>query len=389
MIANKTFAEIITFTRSSVARYFNNSGLMVQAAADEPRFEYDPITLVARGIKIEPARTNIMTFSQDFSNAVWVKATRTATLTTVAAPDGTTNSVYRLAGTGVAGASNLQRTTLSFVSGNTYSLSVFVKPETDSFIYLALPVGAFGVAQQVNFNLTGSGSFIVIAGTPSATITQLPNGWYRCSITATATANLTAAWVVYGFTQAVTTSVLLWGAQLEVGTEQSSYIPTTNASATRAQDIAHVAVTTPWLNSAQGTLALEFSDYAGANTSFYASLGTTSASVSRTAIWTNTNKIVAGQVIDNSGGTSFSQSIGSAIVRGQVVKAALSFKLNNFRMAVSGQLGAVDTSGILHDITRLSLGARGASTTPMNGYLRKVSYHPYFLDNDQLRALTL
>jgi hypothetical protein len=48
----------ITFTRASNAWYFDGAGNLVQASTNEPRFDYDPATLQARGLLIESGRTN-------------------------------------------------------------------------------------------------------------------------------------------------------------------------------------------------------------------------------------------------------------------------------------------------------------------------------------------
>lgn len=384
----KKFENLITLTRSSIARYYNSSGIIVQAAVNEPRFEYDPETLAPLGLKLEPARTNTFTYSQDFTNAAWVKTNISAAATSVVAPDGSATAL-KMSGSGVAGASNLQRRDLAFTAATAYSLSVFVKADTASFIYLALPAAAFGVLQQVNFNLAGAGSFIVISGAPSASIRRLPNGWFRLSISATTTASMAAAaWVAFGFNQATTTGVVLWGAQLEVGPAPSSYVPAVVAAATRSADNAYIDDLSPWMRAGEGTLYAEFSDMSGPSTSFFLSLGTTSSSVSRIALWSNTNKISAGQVLDDSGGTSFGQSIGTAVSLGQRVKQALAFRKDDFQMAVNGQLGAVDTSGILPTVSRLTLGARGLGTTPMSGHLRTVRYYPYRLTPSELQAIT-
>jgi hypothetical protein len=48
----------ISFTRASAAWYFDSAGNLVQASTNEPRFDYDPATLQARGLLIESGRTN-------------------------------------------------------------------------------------------------------------------------------------------------------------------------------------------------------------------------------------------------------------------------------------------------------------------------------------------
>ena len=49
----------LTFTRTTTATYFDSAGVMQTAAANAPRWDYDPITLVLRGLLIEDQRTNL------------------------------------------------------------------------------------------------------------------------------------------------------------------------------------------------------------------------------------------------------------------------------------------------------------------------------------------
>ena len=57
----------ITFTRSSSATYTNSLGLIATAATNVARFDYDPVTLAARGLLVEESRTNLFVQSSDFS----------------------------------------------------------------------------------------------------------------------------------------------------------------------------------------------------------------------------------------------------------------------------------------------------------------------------------
>ena len=55
----------ITFTRSgNTATVTNSSGVIAAINADLPRFDYDPTTLVCKGLLIEEARTNLLTTSK-------------------------------------------------------------------------------------------------------------------------------------------------------------------------------------------------------------------------------------------------------------------------------------------------------------------------------------
>jgi hypothetical protein len=69
-----------TFTRASAATYFNSAGLLATAASGAARFDYDPVTKVARGFLPEGARTNVVLWNRDLTNAAWTKTSITAAL---------------------------------------------------------------------------------------------------------------------------------------------------------------------------------------------------------------------------------------------------------------------------------------------------------------------
>lgn len=50
-----------TTTRATNAWYFNSAGTLTQASSNTPRFDYDPATLLLKGLLIEDARTNSQT----------------------------------------------------------------------------------------------------------------------------------------------------------------------------------------------------------------------------------------------------------------------------------------------------------------------------------------
>jgi hypothetical protein len=49
-LVDKTFSQIITFTRASTGTFFDSAGVLTSAAVDAPRLDYDPSTLVAQGL---------------------------------------------------------------------------------------------------------------------------------------------------------------------------------------------------------------------------------------------------------------------------------------------------------------------------------------------------
>lgn len=68
----------VTFTRttgaSNPATYVASNGYLTSATNNQPRFDYDPITLVCKGLLIEESRTNTLTYSGAASNAAYVKS---------------------------------------------------------------------------------------------------------------------------------------------------------------------------------------------------------------------------------------------------------------------------------------------------------------------------
>lgn len=70
----------LTFTRASVATYFDNTGTMQTAAANVARLDHDPVTLQQRGLLIEESRTNLLLNSATLSTQ---SATTTAVATTL------------------------------------------------------------------------------------------------------------------------------------------------------------------------------------------------------------------------------------------------------------------------------------------------------------------
>lgn len=90
------------FTRSTTALYTNASGLLVQAAIDEPRFDYDPSTGELKGYLHELGATNVCLRNRDLTNASWVKTNCTAAKDQTGA-DGTASGASRITATSANG----------------------------------------------------------------------------------------------------------------------------------------------------------------------------------------------------------------------------------------------------------------------------------------------
>jgi hypothetical protein len=196
-------------------------------------------------ILLEPQRTNTLTYSSSFDNAAWTKVNATVTANTTTSPSGVVDADTLTAD----GTSNIHQTVssaISFTNSTTYTYSVYVKKNTNNFIQLYFSASIGGMFANFDLNNGVVGTLGTITGTtPTSSITSVGNGWYRCSMTITANATTTAACVIHitssstaprAESNTLSTSVFIWGAQVEAGSYATSYIPTTTASVTRNTD---------------------------------------------------------------------------------------------------------------------------------------------------------
>ena len=257
-----------TVTRNTAARRFDSAGLVASVASGIPRLDYYTSGGVTGcpALLVEPAATNVLSYSEEFDNAAWGKSAMTVSTGTTAlftAPDGTTNADKIIATSGNV-AHNINR---SGIASAAYTFSVFAKAGEESVISLWLR----GASVRAEFNLV-SGTVSNIT-TTSARIENYGNGWYRCTVY-DSTAGTTAH--VYGRGGAAyagngSDGFYLWGAQLETGSVATSYIPTTTGTGSRSADVVSVSgAVSGSIGQTEGTIYVEgvITNYADAAASF-------------------------------------------------------------------------------------------------------------------------
>jgi hypothetical protein len=390
----------ITFTRSTTATFTGSNGLIQTAAINGPRFDYNPTTLAPLGLLIEEQRVNLLLQSQDFTTS-WGATDVSVTANTTAAPDGTTTADTLAE----AATTAIHFAVQGISSSGVLTLSVFAKLNSGTpFLTIGFNSSAANYASATFNLLLGTSTQTQVGGTysaPSATITAVAQGFYRCTFTATTdsvtttriglnnTGTPTATNRGFGATYlgVVTNSIFVWGAQLEAGAFATSYIPTVASQVTRAADVAVMTGTnfSSWYNASEGTLYGQ-ADWLGlSNNDYFFAInnGSTSNLIAIGVFSTSVTRFIV-----TDGGVTQASVAGPTPVANVAFKIAGAYRVNSFAAATNGVLGTVDTSGTVPTVDQASLTSSSGSTNLFNGHIRQIAYYPRRLANAELQGIT-
>jgi len=400
----------ITFTRASVGTYVGRDGLIKTAGEDEARFDHDPDTLESLGLLIEEQRTNQIPAS-DFSSG-W--ATSNASLATgISDPEGGTNARKLVATTTNNTTACFITYNTSITTGTTYTQSVWAKanafPVSGNAFYVLQMAPSTGFdSRYQNFDL--SNGTLGNGDVEGATIEAFPNGWYRCSITQTSISTVSGR-IAISLQNSPTDSrlqnistgsanndgIYIWGAQLEVGSFPTSYIPTSGAAVTRALDSASITGESfsSWFNNDEGTLVLtaDIGDLSVANQSQVSIENTANPSGRYLAMGYRVGGNASGGVgawYTDNGTTSAYFGISAGVTSYSEWKQSFAYKLNDFAASANGSTPVSDNTGGINTtpFDRLRFGIYYFGDTMDTGHIKSFSYYPKRLTNAQLQLLT-
>ena len=382
----KTGASLVTFTRASTGTYVGSDGLLQSATTNEARFDHNPTTGESLGLLVEEAKTNLSLYSEDFSNAYWTPLDCTITPNESTAPDGTLTADL-WTNTATPGAINNSIT--KDATARTYTASLWVKGTMSQFT-VTLDGNTTANRGRVQFNLStnnpigtpfNDGSFSATSGT----LTPYLNGWVR--LTLTTTTNTTTTIRLRPFFSGASSTLRVWGAQVEEGAFATSYIPTATATATRAADVASITGTafSSFYNQTEGTVFAEANVLSSSySTGVLWDLGAGGAFGSTEYIgWIGTGW----QLGPNTAPINVASSVSATLPS----KIAAAIKLNNSIISAGGLLGALDTScTVPASASALTIGKGGWSGAGnhVNGTIKRLTYWPVRLANPTLVSIT-
>jgi hypothetical protein len=392
----------VTFTRTgNTATVTNSSGLVSTINADLPRFDYDPISLVCKGLLIEEQRTNLFTYSSEFDNAAWEKNNTTITPNTIVAPDGTLTA-DAIVETTTSNTFHNIRQSVSVSSGQVITFSFYAKESTRRYAWFGVfsTTGAYGAGTRFRDSTIDLQTGLE-TGTTAGTLTytfsssSVGNGWYRYVIVMQAT---TGSGTVFGsigpaessssyasYTGAVDKNIYAWGTQFEVGSFATSYIPTVASTVTRNADIATMTGTnfSDWFNAPEGAFMAQF--WSIGTGGFVIQAGTANNFNSRITIGVSPNNFI----VSNSGGAN-QAALGNTSLIGAVAKICGTYKVDSFAASLNGATTLTDTSGVVAAPDSLALGYRNTSSPNgfFSGWLQKVNFWPQRLTNNEVQAFS-
>ena len=376
-----------TTTVANRSTRINKDGLIELVNDNVPRLDY-PLGGAVNGcpaLLVEPSAQNLLQRSEEFENAYWTKSFGNVTQDQTAAPNGLTTADKYVVSNGQPPNSPIIRS-FSFAINTTYTLSLFVKKADYDTASIRLNTTETGLLTN---------SFNLASGTATNNqIQNYGNGWYRVWVSFT-----TAATVTNGQVQLIrdaqvrdgVAGIFIWGAQLELGSVPTSYIPTTTAAVTRNADVIRKTNIASLIGQSEGTVYFEVEVTAEARDRWIFSLD--SASNSFIQSWISPSRTINVQ-IQNSASVVMTTLTSSALSVGYHKLAfAYNTATNGCQMFIDGVQNPVASRTVtgagLPAFNNFSYGGYlSTGSAALNAHVRAGELHPTRLTNAQLATLT-
>jgi hypothetical protein len=384
------------------ATRINSSGVVEVVNANLPRFDFDPLTGVCRGLLIEETRFNAHT-SSGLYDATWAIANVTPNAIDIStSPTGTGTKFLET----TANAEHLCDYARFFhANSSTVTHSIWLRGG----------LGRDYIGLIVDDN-SGNGSGCVVnlaAGTVTpatnrgtgtngaSTIQAFLDGWYRVSISTQFTAPsgqsrgicviYKDATLVSTYVGDVTKGVYLTGTQIEAGAFATSYIPTTTTSLTRNADVVQMTGTnfSSWYNQTEGAFAF-FGDTITPNATKMALNINDGSTANRLDYWFVNGSLGLGRftsIVSNATAADSGNSGTPVVVGNTAYGICAAYKQNSFAWSFNANTPGSTSSGNLPVVDRMDIGNR-VGFVFLNGHAQKILYWPQRCINAEVQAFS-
>ena len=360
---------------SSDSSFYITNISLKEVDVNVPRIDY--LTEIGKAkelqkpsLLLEPQSTNLFTYSNNFAQNFWSKQNGVSiTQNQTKSPEGIVNA-DKLVSDNSTGEHYLLNSPVNTTIGDNVTYSCFVKKSDYDYFHLRFTStsGVF-VAASAWYNISDGTVGTVEAGI-TAKIENYGNGWYRCAATRTATGT-GGARVRLQLASADNTAnivgdgikgTFIYGAQYEIQSYCTSYIPTVKSATTRNVELCDNAGQRGVFNNEEGTIYVEFTELGFANPN------QTSIVVSQQSSSNNRLLLFRG------GGSNWSFQVRAASVNvvSNSINLTTTETLNKFaKVAIRYKTG---------EITAFVNGSQSftnSSTFTFNGKLDKFGFIPY------------
>jgi hypothetical protein len=312
--------------RATSATRVNANGVIETVASNVPRVDHSGGECPS--ILVEPQRTNLVLRSEQFDNASWIGVNGglgslpTRTPNVAIAPDGNLTAdlvVFNINnGTSSADISQIQQNLSLTSSIHTFSIYAKSSDNITRIVKVVMPSGNV-------FNIT------------------ITADWQRFTITDTTVGTGAIRLRLRGNeSTAKIANLHLWGAQLESGSNATSYIPTTTASVTRNADVISKTGISDLIGQTEGTVFLDYQHNASEKGQRIFSLRRSGGGFQNSIAleFNNPNNL---SLFNFDAGVA-NVSITSVQSVNKRLKIAIKYKQNDFSLFINGQLIASDNS---------------------------------------------
>ena len=366
------------FSRSGKATRINSQGLIEEVSNGQSRLNYPMIDGKVVGCPhhiLEPQRTNLLQYSEDFSNSYWYKDSISVTSGFVS-PDGTLNASK------IVGSGFLQGV-INVVASNVYTYSVFWKKDTSSFI--KFQVSSSGPDETITLN-TKTLSFSSITNIDEYSVEEFGNGWYRLKITWTEQDTEISGIRIICDESDANSSLYIWGAQVEQGSFPTSYIKTNGSAVTRSAETANGSGDAATFNDSEGVLMAEISALADDGT--YRVFGLSDGTASnRVILYYNPNSNNIELFISSGGAAQTTLSLTLTDIK-LLQKIAVKYKVNDIGLWINGFEVGIDTIATMPSGLNELAFDNGVSTENFYGNTKQIQYYNSALTDSELEQLT-